>query len=689
MKHSIDLSNLTLGVCYYPEHWEESLWLPDLRRMKEYGIEIIRVAEFSWSLMEREEGVFDFSFWDRFLLLAGAEGMKVIFCTPTATPPAWLTEKYPEVLNADGDGNLIYHGMRRHYNLTSPKYLELCARLVEKMGEHFNRYSCIAGWQIDNEINCEIHEYYAESDHKAFRNYLKEKYASLDELNEKMGTVFWNQTYTEWDQIHLARRSPSGVGAANPHLMLEQKRFVSFSAIRFMALQAGILRKTAGTRFITSNGIFPDIDYQELMEAGFDFICYDNYPNFAYQAGKERRTDDIKDRNSSFNLSRVRSVSPVFGIMEQQAGPGGWNFRMLQPAPKPGQMRLWTWQAIAHGADLVSYFRWRTCTKGTEIYWHGLNDYSNEDNRRLRELKQIHEEIRKVNNTGIECGIAGKPYSAKAAILTDYDNTWDGESDIWHGPLRNFSMDGWFRALEFAHIPFDFVDIRDAVKPAELFSYELVVYPHAALLNDARAAILQAYVMQGGQLIMGSRTGYKDMYGQCPMVPMPGPAGELCGVKVTDFTCIGPMDEAVYMDWDGEQVPAPVFNDILEALPGAEVKGRFVQNYYDGSPALVCKKQGEGTAWYFGAGFAEETAALFLRKTGVKSPAAELAEIPPEIEVAFRGDKMFLLNYDNAEKEIIFKEEVLEILSGEKKNGESRMDPYGVWIVEKASRIYL
>lgn len=681
MKHAIDLSELTLGVCYYPEHWKEALWREDLQRMREYGIKVIRIAEFAWSLMEGEEGTFDFSFWDRFLSLASEEQMRVIFCTPTATPPVWLTEKYPEVLNADGDGNLFHHGMRRHYNLSSPKYRELCSRLVEKMGEHFNQYSCIVGWQIDNEVNCEVHDYYAESDHKAFRAYLKDKYHTLDVLNERMGTMFWNQLYTDWEQIFLARRTPAGLGRTNPHMMLEEKRFISHMAVEFITEQAVILKKTAGDRFITTNGIFQDIDYQMLLQSGVDFVCYDNYPNFAYQAGREKAAgENLKDRNASFNLSRVRSISPLFGIMEQQSGSGGWNFRMLQPAPKPGQMRLWTWQAIAHGADMVSYFRWRTAPAGTEIYWHGLNDYSNEPNRRLEELREISREIRKIN---LEAGIAGKPFEAKVAILTDYDNTWDGESDIWHGPLREFSMDGWFRALEHGHIPFDFVDIRDTTTAEELSGYELVVYPHAAILTEERMAVLRQYVIMGGQLIMGCRTGYKDIHGRCPMAAMPGPAGKLCGVRVVDFTSIGPLDEEQYMEWEGERVPAPVFNDILEAEPGAKVIGCFCNNYYKGRPALVKRQEGSGTAWYFGAGFAEETAALFLKKLAIHSPGSEDISLPRDVEITVRGKYMFLLNYAAEPTEILFRKARREVFSGKNVEGHFLMAPYGVCILER------
>ena len=429
----LHMDHITLGVCYYPEHWPEQMWEDDLRRMRECGIEVIRIAEFAWNKFEPEEGVFTFDFFDRFLELAEREEMKVIFCTPTATPPLWLSEKYPGILNADLDGNIYYHGTRRHCNLNSKVYREFSRRISDKLAEHYAGRECIVGWQLDNEINCEMDVYYSESDHQAFREYMKEKYRTLDNLNESMGTAFWNQTYTDWSQVHLTRRTNT-YGQTNPHFQLEEKRFISETVISFFKEQADAIRKWQREygrtdQFITTNGLFRHVDYQKLVDEALDFITFDNYPAFAFESGLvPEQTNGLRDRNSSWNLTRTRSVSRIFGIMEQQTGAGGWNCRMMMPMPKPGQMRLWTMQAIAHGADFVSFFRWRTATMGTEIYWHGLLDYDNRENRRIRELKQIYEDVKKLEP------VAGCAFQAKVAVLMDYDSEWDGEQDIWHGP---------------------------------------------------------------------------------------------------------------------------------------------------------------------------------------------------------------------------------------------------------------
>ena len=461
---------LILGTCYYPEHWPETMWKADLERMLESGIEVIRIAEFAWSKIELREGEFDYSFFDRFLDLAEQTDIKVIFCTPTATPPAWLTEKYPEVLNASIDGVLYRHGARRHYNYNAPIYRELSARIVEKSASHYAGRKCIIGWQIDNELNCETNEFYSEADSAAFRVFLKKKYGTLDALNEAWGTVFWNQTYTDWEELHVPRKTLNN--STNPHEVLDYTRFVSDSCRSFCLMQSEIIRKYLKSGdFITTNGMFGNVDNHKMNAESLDFYMYDSYPNFAYCLGAYKDIPgDLMDRKWSRNLTEVRSISPKFGIMEQQSGANGWNTRMEAPTPRPGQLTLWTMQDVAHGADYVSYFRWRTCTFGTEIYWHGILDYSGRENRRLREVREVAKKFSAIRE------LAGSVYEAKVGILKDYDNIWDAQLDVWHGRVENASQKALFAAAQKTHTPVDFVYI-DNTEPETLKKYKLLFYP--------------------------------------------------------------------------------------------------------------------------------------------------------------------------------------------------------------------
>lgn len=667
---------LQLGVCYYPEHWDRALWRDDLARMLENGIETVRVAEFAWSLVEPEEGVFTFDFFDGFLETAKQAGMKVIFSTPCATPPAWLTEKYPEVLNARMDGVLYRHGMRRHYNYNSPKYQELTARIVEKIGEHYAKHPSIVGWQIDNEINCETNEFYSESDTLAFRVFLRKKYGTVEELNQAWGTVFWNQTYTRWEEVYVPRTTVNN--SVNPHQVLDYIRFVSDSAVRWCKMQSDILRKYVKPGdFITTNGMFQRLDNHEMTDRALDVYTYDSYPNFAYCLDEDPlHSGGLNDRGWSEKLTDVRSICPHFGIMEQQSGANGWNTRMEAPAPKPGQLTLWAMQSIAHGADYVSFFRWRTCTKGTEIYWHGILDYDNRDNRKLREVRQLRDRVAAIRET------TGASYRAEAGMIRDYDNIWDAELDKWHQRLAWSSEAEIFYAAQVTHTPLDYVYLLDGTQVEELAKYPVLIYPHPLILTQSRADLLRAYVEQGGTLIVGARAGQKDVTGQCVMQPMPGLLCGLTGSEVSEFTFVGPADEAQSMNWDGQSIGTGIFSDILDAAgENAKVLARYEKDFYQGRAALVENRYGKGKVLHFGGTFTRENVKRFLAYAGALTPYGDLAGLPACCELAVKekdGKRyLFVLNYDRSPRRITLKKEMTDLDDGAHVSGEIVLPAYG------------
>ena len=675
MNRSIQLDKITMGTCYYPEHWDKSMWEEDMKRMLKAGIEVIRIAEFAWSKLEPEEGRFTFTFFDEVLEVAKKVGMKVIFSTPTATPPAWLTEKYPEVLNATVEGILFRHGARRHYNYNSPKYLELTARIVEESAKHYASHPSIIGWQIDNEINCQVDQFYSESDDIAFRDFVKKKYKSLDALNHAWGTVFWNQEYTHWEQVHMPRKVVSD--SPNPHQFLDYIRFISASARAFCKLQSDILRKyIKKDDFITTNGMFANLDNHEMTEESLDFYMYDSYPNFAYGMGTNpRESTDLNDRKWSGHLSEVRSISKNFGIMEQQSGANGWNCSMEAPMPKPGQMTLWTMQSVAHGADFISYFRWRTCTMGTEIYWHGILDYSGRDNRRLKEVTEISEKFEKIKD------VAGSDYVPAFGVIRDYDNIWDSQIDRWHQRVDWVSQTGIFQASQLTHTPMDYVFLRKQTKVEDLQKYPVLFYPHASLLTEERVALLTKYVENGGTLIFGCRTGYKDITGKCVTDYLPGLARELSGTDITDFTFVGPNDDRVTIDWDGTSLETDVFNDILQPLTdNSQVLGTYEGNYYKGEGGLIKNTYGKGQVYYYGSTFTRKSAEVFLQKLEIASPYKEIIRLSEDCELALRqkGEEtyLFVLNYAHENSDITLNKEMFDLYSGENAIGDFTLLPY-------------
>lgn len=653
-------NTLSLGTCYYPEHWDESLWKEDLERMLAHGIQTIRIGEFAWSKVEPREGEFTFEFFDHFLEVAAQTEIKVIFGTPTATPPVWLTNAYPEVLNCRMDGVKFRHGMRRHYNYNSPIYQKFCKRIVEKFGEHYAKHPSVIGWQIDNEINCEVDEFYSDSDTLAFREFLKEKYKTLDALNQAWGAVFWNQEYTQWEEIYVPRTTIHN--STNPHQTLDYIRFVSDSAVRFCKMQSDILRKYVKPGdFITTNGMFQNLDNHRMTDEALDVYTYDSYPNFAYCLCEDpKHSKNLNDRRWSDKLTEVRSICPHFGIMEQQSGANGWNTRMEAPAPKPGQIMLWAMQSIAHGADYVSFFRWRTCTFGTEIYWHGILDYDNRDNRKLEEVKRIYDRVQAIQET------VGAENQAAVAVVKDYSNIWDAKVDVWHQRLACSSEEEIFLASQVNHTPMDYVYLLDSTEVEELTRYRVLIYPHGLILSERKAALLKAYVEEGGCLILGARTGQKDENGKCVMMPMPGLLADVTGSDVREFTFVGPADDKVEMKWNGTLLDTGIFNDVLEPTgEQAKVLAEYDGNYYKGRPALIENQYGKGRVLHFGGTFTQENVKALLEYVGVLKPYESIVELPEACELTVKRKEgktyLFVLNYAGTSQEISVKKAVQDM----------------------------
>ena len=674
-KQNYKWNELTMGTCYYPEHWDKKLWADDLDRMKKAGISVIRIAEFAWSKVEPEEGVFTYDFFDEFLDLCSEKQMKVIFGTPTATPPAWLTEKYPEVLNARKDGVLLRHGGRRHYNYNSPVYQRLCARVVEREAAHYAKHPAIVGWQIDNEINCEENEFYSEADSVAFREFLRKQYGTLEKLNEAWGTTFWNQTYTEWDQIYVLR--PVLSQGINPHQHLDYIRFISESARHFCKMQAEIIKKYVKPGdYITTNGKFWNLDNHKMEKESLDVYCYDSYPDFAFGLDRDPlHSDDLNDRKWSHNLAEVRSICPHFGIMEQQSGGNGWTTRMEAPSPRPGQLTVWAMQSVAHGADYISFFRWRTCTFGTEIYWHGILDYDNRENRKYREVQDFYKKLKAID------GVCNSEYKAAFAIVKDYDNEWDTSVDTWHNRVAGASEQGIFKAAQLTHTPYDIVYLQEDSELTDLTKYPVLFYAHPVLISEERVKLLKEYVEQGGTLVIGCRSGYKDMNGKCVMLPQPGLLAELTGTDVRDFTFTSPAEDEVFAEFGDKKIPMPVFNDIITPLEGTKTLAVYGNSYYEGNPALTCHAVGKGQVLHLGATFNKENTEALFDYLKIKEPFREYIEAPETAEVIMRekdGEKyIFVLNYQAEKIEYTLQKPMIALYDKTEATGRCSLPAFG------------
>jgi len=413
-----------------------------------------------------------------------------------------------------------------------------------------------------------------------------------------------------------------------------------------------------------------------MAEDSLDVYTYDSYPNFAFGLGTDpKHSTNLNDRRWSYNLNEVRSICPHFGIMEQQSGANGWSTRMEGPAPRPGQLTLWAMQSVAHGADYVSFFRWRTAAQGTEIYWHGILDYDNRDNRKLAEVKDFYAKLKTLDP------LCGSDYVASFGLVKDYDNEWDAEADVWHGRLRGQSEAGIFAASELYHSPYDVVYLRENSSLKDLTRYPVLIYPHPLLTDGNRVGLLKDYVEQGGTLILGCRSGLKDMAGRCVMLPQPGLFQELTGTDIHDFTFTSPAEEATWASWDGQRLETALYNDILTALDGTQVLARYQNSYYAGQAALTEKRLGKGRVLHFGAAFTQDSVRLLLDYAGALEPFAGVVDAPKEVQVIMREKNgaryLFLLNYQPAPVSVALKVPATSLYTGEKCTGEQQLPAFG------------
>jgi len=674
------------GVVYYPEQWPEKQWDSDLARIAATGMNVVRMGEGAWSVWEPEEGRYEFAMFDQALELCQKHGLNAIMGTPTYTPPAWLTERYPEVLRASFDGSRLVHGSRRHYNYTSPVYRAKSDAITEQLARHYRDHPMVIGWQIDNELNCHLDVSFADSDHQAFRVWCRERYRTLEALNQAWGTAFWSQNYTDWDQVWLPRRT---VTYQNPSLLLDFYRFTSDMTIRFGARQYEIIKGIAPQQFVTHNAFqsMTNVDLAAFVRDAVDFISYDSYPEF--KVCDLNLPVDFRDRSESRQLCRMRGVSAKFMVLEQQSGPSGQiggvlngNPDYLHPTPKPGQMRLWCWNSVAHGADGLLFFRWRSLPYGSEAHWNGLLYHDERNTWRLDEAKKLGEEIKRLAGT-----LTSTRCVSQAAILYDFDNESHARIERMTGKHRDANESAVFQTLAERHLGVDVRAVSTIQAAQDLAGYEIVFFPHAHILTAAEVDLLYNYAEAGGTVVFGCWSGYRDRNHWCYDAAGKAFYERLVGVRVADFTTVTPGETSILRFHHSRTLlEAPVFNEVLAATSdNVRVLASYASDYYADQPGITLHPVGKGKVVHFGCFSTPENVTALLDALDIQDPLATRAEIPARIQATLRTHEKeqfcFLLNFTKENQPITFKEPTFELIEEKKLQGRNQIPPYGVWLV--------
>lgn len=518
----IENGPMRLGVCYYPEQWPEAWWADDARRMAEMGLSRVRIGEFAWSRIEPEPGRFDWGWLDRAVETLHAAGLGIIMGTPTATPPKWVVDTMPDMIAVDAGGNPRKFGSRRHYCFSHLDYRDESARITTAIAERYGNHPAIVAWQTDNEYGChDTAVSYSEAAKVAFRLWLVKRYDSIAALNSAWGNVFWSQEYRAFDEVELPNLT---VTEPNPAHVLAFRRFSSDQVVSFNRAQADILRTLSPGRDVIHNfmGFFTQFDHQDVG-ADLDVASWDSYPlGFLEQfwfseAEKLRYAHQGHPDIAAFHHDLYRGCSNGrWAVMEQQPGPVNW--ARHNPAPLPGMVRLWTIEAIAHGAEFVSYFRWRQAPFAQEQMHAGLLRTDRVDDVGADEARAAAADIEMIGAVGSPSKSVALIYAYEADWVTDTQPQGKGFSALrlafeYYSALRKLGLD---------------VDI---IAPnASLAGYQMVVIPCLPIVAIDLAHRLEAFA---GPVLIGARTGSKTSEFAIPDTLPPGPLQAWLGVKVT------------------------------------------------------------------------------------------------------------------------------------------------------------
>lgn len=611
--------------------------------MKAAGINMVRVAEFAWSRLEPQEARFDFDWLERAVNLAGKNGIKVVLGTPSAAPPAWLTYKYPDTLAVWDNGQQATHGNRVHYRFTSDRYLDFSRRIAAEMAKRFGRNPYVIGWQIDNEYGSVS---YDPETRQKFQDFLRERYKTLDALNQRWSTDYWSQTYSDWRQI------PIPVGYHNPSLMLEWKRFISETFRKYQRVQIDAIRAHAAPEhFITHNfmGFNGNFDHY-VVSADLDFASWDHYVgsghlDFLRSGGAHDLTRGFKRKN--------------YWVMETQ--PGSVNWAGINNMLDRGEARRMAWQAIGHGADAVAYWQWRNALGGQEQYHGSLIGSDGKPRPIYSEISQLGKEFAKASD--VLRGTTPKP---QTAILFDYDSRWAVEFQRHHQEFDPVSaLRSYYRPLR------DLTQDIDIVHPsAPLSSYKLVVAPVLNVLPDATAKRLVEFVNNGGHLVLAARTGMKDVFNALLQSRQPGTAlGELLGGNVAEYFA---LEKNVSVSGTLGSGEASRWAEMLEASDAStEVLLRYGKSngWLDGQPAVISRRVGPGRITYVGAQLDENvTSALVRWMVQTSGVGPVLGPVPSGLEVSRRvgqGKEVFvLINHSSQPHTVTLPTKMRDVLTG-------------------------
>ena len=655
--------HMIYGGDYNPEQWPKDVWDEDVRLMREAGVNLVSLGIFSWAKLEPRPGEYNFDWLDRIVSLLHENGVMVNLATATASPPPWLAALHPESLPVTQDGVVLHPGARQQYCPSSVAYKERASELVRRVADRYKDHPALAMWHVNNEYGCHVAECYCDASAEHFREWLRARYGDLDTLNEAWGTAFWSQRYGKWDEILPPRSAPT---FANPTQQLDFRRFSSDALLQLYEMEKEILRRATPEIPITTNfmGFFKPVDYWKWAPRE-DLVSDDSYP-------------DPSDPEAHIKAAMSRDLMRSLGdgapwvLMEQSTVRVNWRERNVPK--RPDVMRLWSYGAVARGAEGIMFFQWRQSKAGAEKFHSAMVPHvPTENSRSWREVSRLGSELGGLDE------LLGARGEAETAILLDWESWWALELDSKPSTAVRMleGLYSFYKPLYEANVPVDF-----AHPGSDLSSYRLVVAPNLYLVTDDSAENIRQFVAEGGTLLMSFFSGIVDAHDHIRLGGYPAPFRELLGLQIEDFVPMATGETNRLDTTDGES--CDLWADLIH-LEGAESLATYTEGFYAGTPAVTRNVFGEGAAYYLGTRPEERYTKLLLQRVCEEAGVRPTAEAPHGVDTVRRKTEaasfLFLLNHNQKAVEVRLPNPSRDLLTGEVHEGTLALEPLGVAIL--------